>query len=244
MGGVSVLDGGAEPIWCKWYLEIAGYPNVWHRRSANTGEPLWLWYPDRVTGGSVVLPLGAALVLGLGVYLFVEVRADPGPLVAPSHAPRPAPPDHDAPPTGDSPTASVSPSTSARPGVQTEVRPDVRTEGASPSRAPGPAGSAASPTPDPTAATDAKLDAVMSEANKAYDHGDLEEAKTIAGRVLAHQPDNVRMLRIMVSSSCIDGDLTVAQASFLKLPPSDQEAMRVRCSRYGVALSDKPGATP
>jgi thioredoxin-like negative regulator of GroEL len=98
-------------------------------------------------------------------------------------------------------------------------------------------GSAAEPDP---ALAGPKLDAVMDEANKAYDRGDFEDAKTIAGRLLAKLPTNVRMLRIMVSASCIDGDTAVAQAHYARLPPADQEQMRVRCARYGIAFPDRP----
>jgi hypothetical protein len=80
----------------------------------------------------------------------------------------------------------------------------------------------------------------MAEANRAYDRGDLDEAKTLASRVLARQPTSVRMLRILVSASCIDGDTATAVASFGKLPAPDQAQMRVRCARYGVAFPDKP----
>jgi hypothetical protein len=76
----------------------------------------------------------------------------------------------------------------------------------------------------------------MDEANKAYDRGDFEDAKQVASRVLAKFPGNVRMLRIMVSASCIDGDVPVAQAHYGRLPPADQEQMKVRCARYGVAF--------
>jgi hypothetical protein len=80
----------------------------------------------------------------------------------------------------------------------------------------------------------------MEEANKAYDIGDLEGAKQLAGRLLSRFPTNVRMLRIVVSASCIDGDSAVAQASYQKLPPGDQEQMRIRCARYGVTFADRP----
>jgi hypothetical protein len=80
----------------------------------------------------------------------------------------------------------------------------------------------------------------MDEANKAYDHGEFDEAKTIAGRLLARYPNNVRMLRIMVSASCIDGDAVTAQTSYARLPAPDQAVMRTRCARYGVSFPDKP----
>src|SRR5690606_12079360 len=51
----------------------------------------------------------------------------------------------------------------------------------------GPDGEALDPAPH-------KIDAIMNEANKAYDRGDLDEAKAIARKVLATSPNNVRML--------------------------------------------------
>jgi hypothetical protein len=84
-----------------------------------------------------------------------------------------------------------------------------------------------------------KLDAVMSEANKAYDRGDFDDAKGIALKVLTKDPANIRMRRIVVSSACIDGDSTEAQKHYLQLPPSDREQMKVRCARYGVSFNDQ-----
>lgn len=83
-----------------------------------------------------------------------------------------------------------------------------------------------------------KLDAVMAEANKAYDAGEFDEAKQIAHRVLANSPGNVRMLRIVVSAECIAGDPTEAQKYFTQLPEAHRVQMRTRCDRYGVTLKD------
>jgi hypothetical protein len=110
-----------------------------------------------------------------------------------------------------------------------------------PATAPRDVPAAPAPAPDPDVPlTGSKLDAAMDEANKAYDRGDFEDAKTIAGRLLSRLPTNVRMLRIMVSASCIDGDNAVAQAHYAKLPPGDQEQMKVRCARYGITFPDRP----
>jgi hypothetical protein len=188
-----------------------------------------------VTGRHVVLPIGAVLVLGLGVYLFVEVRAEPVPpqIAAPPRPSRPTAPQAEPEIAhGDEP-ATAPPRSSDRP-----VRAPRPAAAGPPSH--GPEGGAAPALDAGPGVEGPKLDAVMAEANKAYDRGDFEEAKTIAGRLLATQPANVRMLRIMVSASCIDGDTAVAQASFVKLPPADQEQMRVRCTRYGITLTDKP----
>ena len=65
-------------------------------------------------------------------------------------------------------------------------------------------------------------------------------AAPIAARLLARYPSNVRMLRIMVSASCIDGDAQAAQAHYARLPAPDQAQMRTRCARYGVSFPDKP----
>ena len=80
--------------------------------------------------------------------------------------------------------------------------------------------------------------AIMDQANKAYDRQDFEEARSIAGKLLAKQPNNVRMLRIMVSASCIEGDNAVAQKYYEQLPKGDREQMKSRCDRYGVTFRD------
>ncbi len=67
----------------------------------------------------------------------------------------------------------------------------------------------------------------------------LGEDVFIALKVLAKEPANVRMLRIVVSSSCIEGSAADAQKHYLSLPVSDREQMKVRCERYGVTFNDK-----
>jgi hypothetical protein len=89
-----------------------------------------------------------------------------------------------------------------------------------------------------TGSANPKLDAVMDQANKAYDRQDYEEAKSIAGKILAKLPKNVRMLRIMVSASCMDGDNTTAQKYYEQLPKPDRLQMRARCDRNGVTFTE------
>jgi hypothetical protein len=199
------------------------------------------WYGVTVTVRHAVLPVGALLVLGLGVYLYVEVRAQPAPVVARARPEAPAPDPavesadpsvqpvaspHGVPPVA--PGAAPAPE-AQRPTEATEATEAVRPLGAVPRGVPA----------VQDTLTGHKLDEVMAEANKAYDRSDYEEAKQIAARVLAQEPTNVRMLRIVVSASCIDGDSTVAQAHYTRLPALDQEQMRVRCARYGVFFADK-----
>ena len=189
------------------------------------------WYGVAVTVRHAVLPVGALLVLGLGVYLLIEVRAQPAPTVV-ARA-RPA-----------APAAEPAATNSADPAVQPVASPHGVPAAPRPA---APVRPVADPSPAPRdvpVAQDGpligpKLDAVMDEANKAYDRGDYEDAKQIAGRVLAQNPSNVRMLRVMVSAACIEGDSVVAQAAFTRLPAHDQEQMRVRCARYGVAFAER-----
>jgi len=182
-----------------------------------------------VTVRHAVLSFGALLVLGLGVYLLVEVRAQPGPVeTAATGAVRSAP----------AAARMDEPERAARPAAPVPVTPPaVHSVAAPPSPPPvsaPPAGTSAQDDSIPLAGP--KLDAAMDEANRAYDRGDYDEAKTIASRLLTRLPSNVRMLRIMVSASCVDGDAATAQASYAKLPPADQAQMRIRCARFGVSF--------
>jgi predicted Zn-dependent protease len=88
-----------------------------------------------------------------------------------------------------------------------------------------------------------KLDAVMAEANRAYDKMDFDEARSIAKKVLKQHPTNTRMLRIMTSAYCIENDNAEAQKYFNLLPAPDRAQMKTRCARYGVAFTDPPGPT-
>jgi hypothetical protein len=77
----------------------------------------------------------------------------------------------------------------------------------------------------------------MDDANALYDRSDYDGARAAALEVLREEPDNARMLRIVVSTSCIMGDSELAARHFERLTqPSDRRQMAVRCSRYGVEL--------
>jgi hypothetical protein len=179
-----------------------------------------------------MLPIAAVLVLGMGVYLFVEVRAEPAPpepvmgrasrpSAPPARAPQATPVDEPV-PAPRTPTPTAAPSPAPQQAVP---------------RGPAAPTLVVSDEPPPVGA---KLDAAMAEANRAYDRGDFDEAKAAASRLLASDPNNVRMLRVMVSASCVDGDTTVAQTHYARLPPGDQEQMKTRCARYGITFPEKP----
>ena len=183
----------------------------------------------RVTPRATALVLAAVAVFGLGVYLFVEVRAAPASMQAPAEPARPVlHDDAPAPETQEhSPTATTKPG--ALPGSGTAIRGSEDHEASRP-------GTPDVALDDPKA--NPKLDALMDEANKAYDRQEFDDAKAIAGRVLLKQPGNTRMLRVMVSSCCVDGDKDTAQKYFEQLPKFDREQMKQRCDRYGIAFKD------
>jgi hypothetical protein len=178
---------------------------------------------------------GAVLVLGVSVYLLFAVRAPAatggGPAIAARGAdePRAQEPERSG-PTGGARSARVPPTRTPPAGGEL---PGLRAPGSAVVREPprGPDGAPEDPAPY-------KLDAVMAEANKAYDRGDLDEAKSIARKVLATSPRNVRMLRIVVSASCIMGDNAEAQEAFVLLPQFDREQMKTRCARHGVSFTE------
>jgi len=188
-------------------------------------------YPGQVTGRHAALSIGAALLLALGVYLFLAVRVEPAgsEVVELARTPRAEAP---VPPV-DAPAVHTSPVAAARtsPVAVVSTPPAPAQVGAL-------AGIAGAPAVE--AMSGPKIDQVMADANKAYDHGDFDEARQIASRVLAQEPGNARMLRILVSAACLEGDAAAAQASYVKLPPADQVQMRTRCARYGITLAERP----
>lgn len=79
----------------------------------------------------------------------------------------------------------------------------------------------------------------MDEANRRYEVADYDGAITQARSILAENPLNIRMLRVVIASGCLMGDEELAREYHQKLPDHAKRAkrdMRVRCSRYGVEL--------
>lgn len=172
-----------------------------------------------------LLPLFGAVVLAAGAYLLYAVHSDSD-LAVPSPRADLSP----ARPTGTDPrSGAIAPPAAPRP--ETEA-----TGGSMPPAVPSQAlaGDQDQDRANPS------LDAVMDRANKAYDRGDFQEARAIATGVLSKLPNNIRMMRIVVSAACIEGDNAVAQQWFDQLPKPDREQMKIRCDRYGVSFRDPP----
>jgi hypothetical protein len=181
----------------------------------------------------VVLAIAALLVLGSGVYLLLQVRSGPAEagasatrpvVVEPVQAPEPEP--------ATQVTATAQPTSGRRAAVRL-----------------GDLARAAPAEVEPVTATGDRddkpyqLDQLMDEANRAYDRMEFDEARAIAQRILAKQPTNVRMLRIMVSAACIEVEPAEAQKYFNQLPARDREQMKTRCMKHGVTFTDPPPGT-
>jgi len=165
-------------------------------------------------------------VLGLGVYLFIEVRSAPASPQLASAKPPPSTATGPDEPAAAPPADAMAAKPVKPPPDHQKARPPVEPETAPPR------------TPEEMQKADPNNDSLMDEANRAYDKQEFEEARSIAGRILAKDPANVRMLRIMVSAACVEVDKDEAVRWLGKLPPGDQAAMKTRCTRYGVTFPD------
>jgi hypothetical protein len=178
----------------------------------------------------VVLAVLGAVVLVAGVYLFLEVRASPASAEAGSTTHPAVTRTAENRDTPSAPGHAIAHPVATGAGTTGTTTGGV---GTPPPSVPDTDDVDAAERANPT------LDAIMDRANKAYDHQDWDEAKAIAGKVLSKQPNNVRMLRILVSVACIESDTTTAQKNFELLPPADRAQMKLRCDKqYGVALKD------
>jgi hypothetical protein len=181
----------------------------------------------------VVLAITAAAVLALALYVFVQVRA-----TSAQAMPQPAVVAHVTPPSEPA----------AEPQHALPARTQARPVAVAPVAAPSPPSAAPHDEPaedqpfdvDEAMRTNVKLELVMDQANKAYDRQDYYQAKQIASRVLAKQPGSTRMIRIMVSASCMDGDLAVANKYYAMLPMNDRVQMKRRCDANGATLQEPP----
>jgi hypothetical protein len=119
-------------------------------------------------------------------------------------------------------------------GIARAPRP-AATEPAPPDESPAVAPIAAAPAAAAPEATPAEtLKSQMDAANKLYDKAEYEGAMEAALEILETNPKIVRMLRIVVSASCIMGEEERAKKYYEDLPPRDQRQMARRCKRYGV----------
>ena len=75
-------------------------------------------------------------------------------------------------------------------------------------------------------------------ANKLYDRRRYPEARQAGLDLLKERPGDRRMLRVVVSASCIMFEPDVAREYYQKLAERDKKTMRIRCARYEVTDLD------
>jgi hypothetical protein len=88
--------------------------------------------------------------------------------------------------------------------------------------------------PEPALDSQMALSSKLDEANRLYDKADYETAQQRAIEALREAPDNVRMMRIVVSTSCMMGEEEQAKKYYGTLPERDKIQMSTRCERYGI----------
>lgn len=181
---------------------------------------------------NALLAAAAVAVLGMGVYLFIQVRATPAQAGA-THSGSKTPSQK---PARENTVAAVDTKEPAQPPAP-PVPGSTRTTWERTPSGNSPATEGGGSQQDDRK-VDLKVDNLMELANKAYDSQDFDQAIAIAGKILTKEPNNVRMLRVMVSANCIQGDSVIAQQHYEKLPQFDREQMKQRCDRYGVIFKD------
>jgi cytochrome c-type biogenesis protein CcmH/NrfG len=184
---------------------------------------------------SAVIAAATIAVAAFALYLFIQVRATPARANATQVTQRPPTPHQEA-----AEPARPKPPAPPKEMVKPKLLQDPNGSGQwwkSPQL-----GREVDGPPAPTQVDDVKAglkqDNLMELANKAYDGQDFDQATAIAQKVLSKDPTNFRMLRIVVSSNCIQGDSVVAQQAYEKLPKADREQMQTRCDRYGVSFKE------
>jgi hypothetical protein len=185
------------------------------------------------------LAVFAMVVIGFAIYLLIEVHATPAHAQSPDLA-HPVKTSQVAP----AETTPVATPPRAEPvviDVSPRIDPQPPANVAHPLVASAHVAAPALPPDDPDRANP-HLDSLMAEANKAYDRGDLDDARSQAEKIVATNPNNVRMLRIVVSVACLDGDQAAAQKAFDALPRPDKEQMKIRCARSGMTFNDPAAA--
>ncbi|HUQ05294.1 MAG TPA: hypothetical protein VM261_22475 [Kofleriaceae bacterium] len=190
---------------------------------------------------TVVLGALAALVAIGGVYLLIEVRSSgasaPSEKAIAEASGRPERADSAGSSERPPRIEDVNAGAKVRGPIKPPQTPDLDRRLAEKLAADGQAPKGAEVEGGTDPAVNPDLDAAMLEANKLYDRHNYEEARTLALKLLERQPGTVRMLRVVVSSSCILGDGETAQKYWASLPDFDRTQMVTRCERFGVTFT-------
>lgn len=186
--------------------------------------------------------IAGALTAALVLYLFIEVQAEPEVEVDPAkiEAARREATAAEAARKRAQPKPTTSPTRQYRVKAPTETKKADRDE--------------TDRTPEPIAATGMSYKSISSrapdlegkpfvtkvkEARRLYGRRRYEQAFALALELLEEEPNNRRVLRVAVASSCIMFQRENAEKYYERLKlPRDRNQMRRRCSAYGVELSE------
>lgn len=186
-----------------------------------------------VSGGVVVLAL---------IYLSMEVRAAPPPVPAAkieeargkAKKTRAAP----SPSNVSDPWGASTAEKNAMAEAKTEPAPAPEPQIEEPAVEPEVNTMKTAPVPDVDNDPRLELSTAKDEVNRLYDKQDYEGALANGIAVLAKEPGDIRMLRVVVSAACQLGDADKAQQYWAQLPPHDQSQMTRRCQRFGIAFKE------
>lgn len=189
------------------------------------------------------LGIGGALIGALVIYLFIEVRAEPGTEVDQDSLARAQSEararDARAEKQSTSRSSTPTPAPVSKPAARVDdsgdgdgdegARPAVMVTGQSMSI----------DTDAPTFDESTPFVVKVKEARRLYGRRRYEQAYDLALDLLKEEPKNRRVLRVAVASACIMARPGEAQQHFEQLSyPKDKEQMRRRCRAYGVELPE------
>lgn len=191
-------------------------------------------------GRTILFAAAGVVIVGMLVFLAIEVRrggssgADGGTSAGESgrgNAAAKRSPPAPRPDRADPDEEGLEPAAPPRVGM----RPPPGGISAVPLGGPRAAGSTMAP---PVASSNGApaQDERTAEVSAAYDRGDYQAAQEKALAVLADSPRNIKMLRVVVSTSCMFGEMDRARELNARLPKKDQEDMKKRCKRFGEEL--------
>jgi hypothetical protein len=203
-------------------------------------------YSRVVSARSIILSIAALGVLGMGIYLYLQVRADPIESAPPSTvvvAPRGVPIDRISTPVAASlpaPTLAV-PAVPAQPVVpsgQDGSAVAVGSANSAPPVVPAMAMRALTARPNGIVlhpmlghvVSNANPDQMLDQADKAVAAGDLAGAQKIAVAVIGQVPGNVRALTLLATTACAQADQAAAQRAYAQLPSDARSAVKAGCN--------------
>jgi hypothetical protein len=182
-----------------------------------------------------VLAIGCALIAPLAIYLFIEVRAEPDVEVDADKLARAEAAAASRDRVGASYQRPASEATAPAPGRRSPATGDSGEAASLPVAVTGV--SASIDTEAPELDDNAPFVDKVAVARKLYGRRRYEQAYELALQLLEEEPNNRRVLRVVIASACIMARPEPAETYYARLKmPKDRRQMQRRCTAYGVEL--------